>query len=142
MQARHNNSKKTARTSFSPTWTIIVQSQGGIKCADASDVGFWDKVAKLRPRLRFLPHHEIKDPDKEKRADADLAERCDKGEFCSEVLLWARAMYPPLSPQICQHRRILPEPEAVTLIFEDAARDGVPAKLRELLLEKFEHCRP
>ena len=40
VQARHNNSKKTARTSFTPTWTIIVQSQGDIKCADASDVGF------------------------------------------------------------------------------------------------------
>jgi hypothetical protein len=142
VQARHNNSKKTAKTSFAPTWTIILQSQGDVKSADPADVGFWDKISEMRPPFRFLPPAEITDTSTQKVADPDLADNCDAGKYCSEVLLWAQAMYPTLASKICQHRRILPEPETVSLIRDDATRDSVPAKLRELLQEKMEHCKP
>ena len=47
MQARHNNSKKGAKTTIVPIWTILIQSQGDIQNADPADVRFWDKVAEI-----------------------------------------------------------------------------------------------
>lgn len=142
VQARHNNSKKGAKTTFAPTWSIVIQSQGDIQNADPADVGFWDKVAEMRPPYRFVPEEDITDPEVQKVADAVLAEQCDNGAFSSEIFLWAMAMYPTLAAEVCKHRCILPEPESVTRIRKEAQKDCKPALLKDFLVEHFEHCAP
>ena len=124
VDARHNHSKPTDRTSFPVTMVLggCKNSCVSLATTGSADTGCANKISELSCDFEMVADPDANNP-RQHLADVTVPTLSASGAYDGEYFFWSQAMFKTLAPDICKTRHMWPVPPSIAVNFQAQETD-------------------